>query len=380
MTIPLVVLLGLLAFGLVKWGKQKVSGVLVGIVFGLALATTAVGPPILNAVSDCVGVGRRGDLVGGAVMDSGREALLSEKRMVCAGLREWPAALYGPDAAFTSAAVELVIAAFDGSLADPGWPWVRESDMFGVFWLDPDPMPDFDGAGGELRLLPVVEALLGGRRVPDLVQLLRRAWTRSTLDLVLAAFADASDGQRELALYAFGGDPEAAANGLRDATQPRRRPWSTTSPDGWRRDRRSTTDRRPGRRRHHLDHGGGVAVGGAGAAGPGAKQRAGRGAHRAAAGRRSGRRGSSGVAAAGGAAAGAAGVGEVVAGVRRRRLLVAAPCRACGGVPHDPAAAVLAAAGRPGTGRPGPPGRAVVALVQRPGRPRGPVGDEDPGQ
>ncbi len=51
MTIPLVVILGLLAFGLVKWGKQKVSGVLVGVLFGLALATTAVGPPILSAVS-----------------------------------------------------------------------------------------------------------------------------------------------------------------------------------------------------------------------------------------------------------------------------------------------------------------------------------------
>ena len=49
-TIPLVVVLGLLAFGLVKWGKQKVSGVLVGVVFGLALATTALGPPILHAV------------------------------------------------------------------------------------------------------------------------------------------------------------------------------------------------------------------------------------------------------------------------------------------------------------------------------------------
>ena len=51
MTIPLVVILGLLAFGLVKWGKHKVSGVLVGVLFGLALATTAVGPPILQAVS-----------------------------------------------------------------------------------------------------------------------------------------------------------------------------------------------------------------------------------------------------------------------------------------------------------------------------------------
>ena len=51
MTIPLVVILGLLAFGLVRWGKQKLSGVLVGVLFGLALASTAVGPPILHAVT-----------------------------------------------------------------------------------------------------------------------------------------------------------------------------------------------------------------------------------------------------------------------------------------------------------------------------------------
>lgn len=48
MTIPLVLLLGFLAFGLVKWGKHKPSGVVVGILFGLALASTAVGPPILQ--------------------------------------------------------------------------------------------------------------------------------------------------------------------------------------------------------------------------------------------------------------------------------------------------------------------------------------------
>lgn len=148
-------------------------------------------------------------------MDAGREALLSEHRMVCAGLREWPAVTYGTDAAFTSAAVELVIAAFDGRLADPGWPWVRESSMLGVFWLDPDSMADFDGVGGELRLLPVVEALLGGRRVPDLVRLLS-GLDRSTVDLILEAFADAGAGQRELAVYAFGGDAEAAASEIRE--------------------------------------------------------------------------------------------------------------------------------------------------------------------
>lgn len=47
-TIPLVLLLGFLAFGLVRWGKQKPSGVVVGVLFGLALASTAVGPPILG--------------------------------------------------------------------------------------------------------------------------------------------------------------------------------------------------------------------------------------------------------------------------------------------------------------------------------------------
>ena len=51
LSIPLVILLGFLAFGLVRWGKQKVSGMVVGVLFGLALASTAVGPPILSGLS-----------------------------------------------------------------------------------------------------------------------------------------------------------------------------------------------------------------------------------------------------------------------------------------------------------------------------------------
>lgn len=51
MTIPLVILLGFLAFGLVRWGKQKVSGMVVGVLFGLALASTAAGPPVLRGVT-----------------------------------------------------------------------------------------------------------------------------------------------------------------------------------------------------------------------------------------------------------------------------------------------------------------------------------------
>ncbi len=49
-TLPLVALLALIAFGLVVWGDERISGILVGVVLGLALATTPVGPPILHAV------------------------------------------------------------------------------------------------------------------------------------------------------------------------------------------------------------------------------------------------------------------------------------------------------------------------------------------
>ena len=51
LSIPLVIFLGLLAYLLVRYGKQKVSGMVVGVLFGLALASTALGPPILRGVS-----------------------------------------------------------------------------------------------------------------------------------------------------------------------------------------------------------------------------------------------------------------------------------------------------------------------------------------
>jgi hypothetical protein len=51
LSIPLVNLLGLLAYLLVRYGKQKVSGMVVGVLFGLALASTALGPPILRGVN-----------------------------------------------------------------------------------------------------------------------------------------------------------------------------------------------------------------------------------------------------------------------------------------------------------------------------------------
>src|SRR4051794_4858902 len=60
----------------------------------------------------------------------------------------------------------------------------------------------------ELRLLPLVEALCGGRRVTQLANVLV-GLDPPPLALVLAAFAQAAQGSRAVALYAFGGDPRA---------------------------------------------------------------------------------------------------------------------------------------------------------------------------
>ena len=51
MTIPLVLLLGIIVVIAVKWGKQKLFGVFLGVLFGLALATTAFGAAILHGVT-----------------------------------------------------------------------------------------------------------------------------------------------------------------------------------------------------------------------------------------------------------------------------------------------------------------------------------------
>lgn len=162
-------------------------------------------------------------------MDTAREAWLSEKLMTVAGIRQWDRGLSGGHADLTHAAVELVLGAYDGALANLCWPWVREGDELGVFWLDPEPMSRFDGCPGQLALLPVVEALLGGRRVPTLVQLLQRL-DNATVELVLAAFTQASRWHRDVALYAFGGDPWAVA-GWVAAQRARYAPDAT--PDRW---------------------------------------------------------------------------------------------------------------------------------------------------
>lgn len=140
-------------------------------------------------------------------MASVENAQLNERRMVATGLRSWIADLDEDVRGLTAAAVELVIRVNAGEFADLGWPWVRESDELGLFWLDVDAMTGWNSGRPEHPVMDFVEALAGGRPARPLAGLLR--WLDQEMArLVLCAFDHAAAGAgREVALYAFGGDP-----------------------------------------------------------------------------------------------------------------------------------------------------------------------------
>lgn len=142
-------------------------------------------------------------------MNAAAEAALSERRMVAAGLRLWARMVPPAEAALTSAAVELVIRFGHGEFADPGWPWVREgpaSDPLGLFWLDVEAMTVWNSGQPAHPVMHFVEALAGGRPVRQLPQL-GRSLDAHSWRLVLAAFHRVASDWRDVAVYAFGGDP-----------------------------------------------------------------------------------------------------------------------------------------------------------------------------
>ncbi len=102
-----------------------------------------------------------------------------------AELRRWAHGLLGLEAA-----VELLLRACGGRLADPSWPWIRRD--CNCLWLDADRItPDVVSLSCvEQGLLVIVEALASGHPVRQLADLLAE-FDRSTLTLVLAAFAHA---------------------------------------------------------------------------------------------------------------------------------------------------------------------------------------------
>ena len=134
-------------------------------------------------------------------------AKLTERRMVAAGMRAGVELLDQDEQPLAGAAVELILRACGGEFADLGWPWVREAGALGLFWLDVDAMAAWDGGRPAHPIMCLVEALAGGRPARRLSELLGRL-DATTGRLVLCAFDHAAAGVgREVALYAFGGDP-----------------------------------------------------------------------------------------------------------------------------------------------------------------------------
>lgn len=100
-------------------------------------------------------------------------------RPVIEDLRFWAAGMYN-----RTAAVELLIRAFDGRFAHPGNPWIQPGDEY--HWLNAELIESNIGAlsGGERRVLLIVAALADGD-LGDCVAGL----DRENLSLVLAAIA-----------------------------------------------------------------------------------------------------------------------------------------------------------------------------------------------
>lgn len=116
------------------------------------------------------------------------------------GLRSWAKGMYA-----TEAGVELLIRSFAGQFAQVGCPWIKPCHRPGVFWLDVATLLDYRGvcSGGERRVLTVVAALVDGRPVDDLADVLA-GLDRQHLTLVLAASAHAAGSHDQVDVIRHG--------------------------------------------------------------------------------------------------------------------------------------------------------------------------------
>lgn len=67
----------------------------------------------------------------------------------------------------TEAATQLLLRAFDGRFARPGWPWIRSSES-GHYYIDATKLGDEEIgmlSGGERRVLAIVSSLLGEKPI-----------------------------------------------------------------------------------------------------------------------------------------------------------------------------------------------------------------------
>ena len=105
-----------------------------------------------------------------------------------AGLRAWAKGIYPLEAG-----VELLVRTSGGRFASSGMPWIQAGEGPGRWWVDVDQLSEDNLAalsGGEIRILRIAGALLGGRPVSlcqDIPGL-----DHDHVQLVLAAIAHAS--------------------------------------------------------------------------------------------------------------------------------------------------------------------------------------------
>ncbi len=115
---------------------------------------------------------------------------------VVEGLRSWARGDYAEEAG-----VELLVRAFGGRFADPGWPWIQACDRPGWYWVDAECMPANWGvlSRGERRVLALVAGLIADVPVEQL-GLSLSGLDRSNLRLILAAIAHASGSHQHSGL------------------------------------------------------------------------------------------------------------------------------------------------------------------------------------
>lgn len=103
------------------------------------------------------------------------------------GLRHWAKGIYPLEAG-----IELLLRAFGGRFARPGYPWVQPTDD-GSYYLDVDQLTEdtIGGlSGGEQRVLRIAASLLGGSPVSLHEEI--PGVDREHVVLVLAAIAHAA--------------------------------------------------------------------------------------------------------------------------------------------------------------------------------------------
>jgi hypothetical protein len=118
-------------------------------------------------------------------------AIDSATRSVPADLRAWAKGIYP-----TEAAVHLLLRAFDGRFARPGWPWIQTTES-GNHYLDATKLSDDHIgvlSGGERRVLAITRSLLGEQPVDlaDALTGLDQPTTQTVLDALTHATGESA--------------------------------------------------------------------------------------------------------------------------------------------------------------------------------------------